>query len=267
MFKVLNFKFAILSTVVDMKRTRMLSARFNIYSDGNIPTEYYKEEYLEFEEFADRTNLRIRPYRRQQSVETQPEFLLRKFKKYEEWMKADRKKLSQKKQQKQQGLQDKKFTKSTGKAKKVNRGARVKVHKCFSQYSCFCMCFILLQEIRSTDECRGFNDANEINAIHLCLIKAISANSYQRGSRSSNVKKLSIDVPCSPKIFLSIVEHLPAVNYLGQDNFKFAVTATEMEGLFGNNWHTFNYAKSSTRRRIIGLIIIHYRKKSIPQSR
>ena len=52
--------------------------------------EYYEEEFLEFEQFAESTNLRSLSPKKPE--ESHSDFLLDKFSKYEKWMKADRRK-------------------------------------------------------------------------------------------------------------------------------------------------------------------------------
>ena len=52
--------------------------------------EYYEEEFLDFENFAQLTGLKSRSANTK--YESQPEFILHKFEKYEKWMKADSKK-------------------------------------------------------------------------------------------------------------------------------------------------------------------------------
>ena len=60
------------------------------------------------------------------------------------------------------------------------------------------------------------------------------------------------------------VSSVPVMKYSGEDNYKCTVTATDLEHVFGTNWHSFLYRGSSTRRRIIGLIVIQCQKKKFP---
>ena len=108
---------------------------------------------------------------------------------------------------------------------------------------------------------------NEMNAIRLCLVKAVCATSYQQGFKASNVKKISIDVPCTPTVFRNTIGcYVANINYFGQDSYKCTVSPSDLDHVFGRNWHCFIYRGSFTRCRIIGLISIHYRKKSTPQT-
>lgn len=121
-----------------------------------------------------------------------------------------------------------------------------------------------LQEVQCilSEECVSNN--NEINAIRLCLIKAISSTPYHKGFRSSNVKKINIDLPCTPNVFIeNFVGNVPLIKYCGQNNYKCTVTASDLDKVFGRDWSSFIYKRSSARQRIIGLIIIHYRSKQV----
>ena len=101
-----------------------------------------------------------------------------------------------------------------------------------------------------------------MNAIQLCLSKAISSSPYQKGSRCENIKSLSIDVPCSPSVFKhNFVSNVPLLDYSGQDNYKCTVSPSDLENVLGKDWDTFIYRGSNTMHRILGLIIIHYMKK------
>ena len=78
---------------------------------------------------------------------------------------------------------------------------------------------------------QSFSDSNnEVNALRHCLLKAVAATSYHRGSKSYNVKKIAIDVPCSPTVFQrNIVSNVPSLNYSGEDNYKCTVSPSDLE--------------------------------------
>ena len=104
-------------------------------------------------------------------------------------------------------------------------------------------------------------EKNKINAIGLCVIKAILAVPYSRG-RTSNLKTVSVDLPCSKKVFAErFACSSNAVQYGGEELFKCSVNPSELDNVFGENWHIFMYRNSSTVRRIFGLVFIFFRRK------
>ena len=197
--------------------------------------EYYEEEFLEFEEYAKITGLKQRGTC--ESNENTPDFMLAKFAKYEKWMKAEH------------GREWKKFLKSKQKRQQTVK----KEEKSASQ----------------DDEAKSFqvnvcdkDETNNLNAIRLSLMKAISSTPYQKGSRCESIKSVCIDVPCATDVFLDhFVKNCPLIKYHGEDNYKCTVTASDLQTVFSTNWDTCMYRGSNTMRRIIGLILIHYRKK------
>ena len=105
---------------------------------------------------------------------------------------------------------------------------------------------------------------NEFNAIRLCVFKAIGATSYAKADKRSNIKTVSVDMPCSQLLFRNqFVSKLTDICYFDDNSFKFSVTPSELNVIFGDNWHTYHYRHSSTQRRIIGLMQIHFRQKTI----
>ena len=67
-----------------ISRKRSPPTKYNIYWDASIPMQYYEEDFLEFEEYANLTGLK-----QMNEQENGPEFLLAKFEKYERWMKNE----------------------------------------------------------------------------------------------------------------------------------------------------------------------------------
>ena len=107
-------------------------------------------------------------------------------------------------------------------------------------------------------------EMNEFNALRLCILKAISSVPYNTGLKHRNVKSVSVDVPCSQEMFIKkFVSILPRVQYCNEDQYKVTVSASDLSSVFGENWHIFQYSHSSTRCRVIGLIVIHFRKKTM----
>ena len=117
----------------------------------------------------------------------------------------------------------------------------------------------------SLDE--GLSNKNEFNAIQVCIRKAISSVPYQRAGKCTSLKTISIDVPCSQKVFLEkFANSVTPIHYCLQENYKCTVSPSDLNAVFGEDWHVFNYHKSSTRHRIIGLIVIHFRNKTTRMS-
>ena len=248
--------------------------------------EYYEDEFLDFEQYAKQTGLRR--FTGENSKESHTDFLLAKFASYEKWMKADRRREWQK-YLKQQEKKSKKICQSEQIGKKeipdeslhdkemvqvrtflydllqlATCGLKWFVLLCSNKFSAFCT---FLQEVQSMLSQEVLSNNNEINAILLCLRKAISSTPYHKGYRSSNVKKINIDLPCTPTVFIQkFVTNVPLIKYSGESNYKCTVTASDLDIVFGTDWSSFRYRESSTRHQIIGLIIIHYRTKQVPTS-
>ena len=110
---------------------------------------------------------------------------------------------------------------------------------------------------------QGLPDKNQFNAIQLCLRKAISSVPYQRAGKCASVKSISIDVPCSQKVFIDrFASPVMSMCYSLEENYKCTLSPSDLNPVFGANWHIFQYVKSCTTRRIIGLIVLHFRKKT-----
>ena len=106
---------------------------------------------------------------------------------------------------------------------------------------------------------------NEFNAIRLCIVKAIASSSYQKNGKCLHTKRVVVDMPCSDLLFREkFLSKIPNIALLLDSTVKFTVTPSDLEIVFGEKWNTFNYKDSSTQRRIIGLIQIHFRKKTVP---
>ena len=71
------------------------------------------------------------------------------------------------------------------------------------------------------------------------------------------MKNMCVDLPLSQDYFAA---HFP-VQYNYEHSVKKDVSVCQLEPIFGKNWHSFHFEKSSTTRRIIGLVHIHFRKK------
>ena len=69
---------------------RSTPVRFEDFWDMNIPTEYYEEEFIEFEKYLNCTgSIRVAT---KESPHANSEYQLKRYKKYEKWMKKQNKK-------------------------------------------------------------------------------------------------------------------------------------------------------------------------------
>ena len=108
------------------------------------------------------------------------------------------------------------------------------------------------------------SELNELNSIKICLLRAISCARFSKGGQNVLMQMVSVDMPCSQNVFLrKFVCSVQQIMYDGEDSYKCKVMPSHLKYLFGNDWHIFIYTKSSTQRRIIGLISLHFRKKSL----
>ena len=88
--------------------------------------------------------------------------------------------------------------------------------------------------------------------------------SYMRKGKFGHIKSITVDIPCSRNMFVEkFVCNLKFVEYSGEDNFKCTVAPSDLRAVFGDNWDWFIYSKSTTRRRVLGLVKLHFQKKSV----
>ena len=106
------------------------------------------------------------------------------------------------------------------------------------------------------------SDLNQLNSLKLAVIKALSSLSFSRQGKYTSIKKNSVDLPISPDVFAN---KFP-VSYTGQESFKTVVAINDLNDVFGENWHVINFKNSTTTKRVIGLINLHYRRKKISPS-
>ena len=100
-------------------------------------------------------------------------------------------------------------------------------------------------------------ECNEINAFKLAVVKSLSSLSHGSRGKYVNIKTCAVDLPLSPK---NMKQHF-AVQHIGEEPIKFCLPVSAFDGIFGENWHIFHFPNSSTRKRIIGVIELHYRMK------
>ena len=110
---------------------------------------------------------------------------------------------------------------------------------------------------KSTDD--EWTDFNELQALHFTLMRSLACVSHGIKGNYSNVKYIAVDAPLSQKIFSDV---LPT-DYKGQDSFKESVSVADLDCVFGQDWHIFNFENSTTHKRIIGNVLLHFRKKQV----
>ena len=98
----------------------------------------------------------------------------------------------------------------------------------------------------------------------MSALKAISSFSFHSRHNVSHTQTVSVDIPCSQQIFVEkFVNPVESITYSGEDSFKCTVAASDLDVVFGPNWNTYRFRNSKTRKRIFGLLVIHYRKKKL----
>ena len=81
------FSFFVNSSGKQIVRKRIFPAKYNIYWDASIPMQYYKESFIDFENYLLSTG-----YHKMSTPENphaNSDVYLEKFANYEKWMKAD----------------------------------------------------------------------------------------------------------------------------------------------------------------------------------
>ena len=106
------------------------------------------------------------------------------------------------------------------------------------------------------------SEENELNAIKMSVMKAISYIVVDTSGKVGSTKSITVDIPCSKSLFVNqFVCSVPDIMYCGQDSYKCEVSASDLSYVFGQNWHICHYSNSLTRRRLYGLVLLHFRKK------
>ena len=114
--------------------------------------------------------------------------------------------------------------------------------------------FSLLQNVSNKCQTSKWNEVESIKFLVRCSLSTLSVGF--RG-QYTNVKFCSVDLPLSIKAFSTFF----AVEYNNEDSFKKTVSVDDLNGVLGSNWHSYQFEKSSTRRRVIGHVQLHYRIK------
>ena len=102
-------------------------------------------------------------------------------------------------------------------------------------------------------------DINELAAVKFAITRSLASLSHGKRGKYINIKHISLDLPLSPLVFQTFFP----VDYCGNDGFKGKLSIDELNTVFGTNWHIYNFFQSSTRKRIIGLVLLHFRRKKV----
>ena len=102
-------------------------------------------------------------------------------------------------------------------------------------------------------------EINEINSIKFAILKSMSSASQARMGKYRATRNIAVDLPLSQKVFAKMFP----INYNGEESFKQVVSIMDLNRVFGENWHILKFKESSTRKRIIGVVAIHYRRKGV----
>ena len=73
-----------------MKRPRYPPRKYNIYWDASIPMEYYEREFIEYEEYLTLTGHMHLIKNLFADTEKESEYVLKKYKKYQQYEKKER---------------------------------------------------------------------------------------------------------------------------------------------------------------------------------
>ena len=98
-----------------------------------------------------------------------------------------------------------------------------------------------------------------MESIKFSIRRALSSVSIGLRGKYTNVRFFVVDLPVSPRTFSSLF----AEEYVTGSNFKKWVTVEKLQSVFGLNWNYFQYPNSTTRKRVIGNVQLHFRKKAI----
>ena len=90
--------------------------------------------------------------------------------------------------------------------------------------------------------------------------RSLSTLSVGFRGKYSNVRHFCVDVPLSPNTFCRLF----ADEYRDEENFKKMLTVEQLSAVLGLNWHLFQFQQSNTRKRVIGDVQLHFRKKTVP---
>ena len=104
---------------------------------------------------------------------------------------------------------------------------------------------------------------NELEAVKFAIMRSLSSLSHGKGGKYINIKTMSLDMPLSPHTFKTCFP----IHDSALDGFKDKFSVDDLSAVFGKNWHIYHFANLVTRKRIIGLVLLHFRRKKIHANR
>ena len=100
---------------------------------------------------------------------------------------------------------------------------------------------------------------NEICSIKLAVMRALSSLSAGRKGQFSAIRTSCVDLPLSAHVLNMFFP----LDYNGEKSVKKDVAVSDLDVVFGKDWNIFYFDNSSTRKRVFGLVTLHYRQKSM----
>ena len=104
----------------------------------------------------------------------------------------------------------------------------------------------------------NYSEPNDIASIKFTIGKCLSRISAGRKDKRRTVKYSEIDLPLSVE---SLEKYFP-IEYNGQTSVRKEVAISELDLAFGRNWHVMKFPNSTTQKKVIGLVTLHYGNKS-----
>ena len=105
----------------------------------------------------------------------------------------------------------------------------------------------------------GFcGESNDLQALKLTIVRSLASLSHAKNGNHVNITNISVDMPLSPQQFMKF---FPVEYSANRENFKQTLSVEDLNSAFGLNWHIFKFPNSSTRKRVIGVVLLHFRKK------
>ena len=105
---------------------------------------------------------------------------------------------------------------------------------------------------------------NEINSLKLSIFKALRRSSLTSNANIGYMKNISVDLPLSEDIFNNFFKkNIPDLRNRNSESINCKISINDLKHVLGENWFIYNRPNSSTRQRVLGLIQLSYRDKSI----
>ena len=100
---------------------------------------------------------------------------------------------------------------------------------------------------------------HEVTAIKYSVIRILSSLSTGSKGQHRSMKYVSVDLPLSREAFKKYFLH----DDKGELSVKKVVELSHLDQAFGRQWNVVNFKDSSTRKRVFGLVLMHFRLKSL----